>query len=140
MEPNSQPRVNHALSIPEKPSESDKSPGANGSVSTTPAEERGIEQDENLDGNQDQQLAITASVVAAPTRLADHSAATDTGDVPQPQQYGWRFYAVYSGLIAATLLSALDGSIVSTALPTIASTLDLGPDYVWVANVYFLTG
>lgn len=60
--------------------------------------------------------------------------------VDTKHHYGWRFYAVYSGLIAATLVSALDGSIVATALPTIAATLDSGPNYVWIANVYFLTG
>jgi len=57
-----------------------------------------------------------------------------------PHVYGWRFYAVFSGLVATTLLSALDGAIVATALPTIAATLDLGPNYVWVANIYWLTG
>ncbi|KAG4442680.1 hypothetical protein IFR05_001865 [Cadophora sp. M221] len=57
-----------------------------------------------------------------------------------PHVYGWRFWAVFSGLVATTLLSALDGAIVATALPTIADTLDLGPNYVWVANIYWLTG
>ncbi|KAK3385170.1 major facilitator superfamily domain-containing protein [Podospora didyma] len=64
----------------------------------------------------------------------------DEGDTAAPVKYNWRFWAIFASLVAATLLSALDGSIVSTALPTIAETLDMGPDSVWVANVYFLTG
>lgn len=71
----------------------------------------------------------------------------DQSDLPDPNDpeeaphvYGWRFYAIFGGLIATTLLSALDGAIVATALPTIAATLDLGPNYVWVANIYWLTG
>ncbi|KAK7960590.1 MFS general substrate transporter [Apiospora saccharicola] len=51
-----------------------------------------------------------------------------------------QFWVVFLALLLATLLSALDGAIVATALPTISSNLNVGPDFVWVANVYFLTG
>ncbi|KAK8091804.1 hypothetical protein PG997_002165 [Apiospora hydei] len=51
-----------------------------------------------------------------------------------------QFWLVFLALLLATLLSALDGAIVATALPTISSDLEVGPDFVWVANVYFLTG
>ncbi|KAK8109044.1 hypothetical protein PG984_014845 [Apiospora sp. TS-2023a] len=51
-----------------------------------------------------------------------------------------QFWVVFLALLLATLLSALDGAIVATALPTISSDLNVGPDFVWVANVYFLTG
>lgn len=37
------------------------------------------------------------------------------------------------------LLSALDISVISTALPTIVHELGSGPAYSWVANAYFLT-
>ncbi|SPO07535.1 related to putative multidrug transporter Mfs1.1 (major facilitator family protein) [Cephalotrichum gorgonifer] len=57
-----------------------------------------------------------------------------------PPSYGWRFYVIFGALVAATLLSALDGAIVAVALPTISASLETGPDYVWIANVYFLTG
>lgn len=85
----------------------------------------------------------------APTADEAQPAASTTkepADEPAPdesaekQVYDWRFYAIFGALVAATLLSALDGAIVAVALPTIAATLDTGPDYVWVANVYFLTG
>ncbi|KAK8001223.1 hypothetical protein PG991_013445 [Apiospora marii] len=52
---------------------------------------------------------------------------------------GWRFWAIFSGLCLSALLSALEGAIVSTALPTMSSELQSGANYVWVINVYFLT-
>ena len=100
----------------------DKNHPGNATVTTTP---------DAADG------ADAAEAVDAGTTTADPTAQQDPA---QPSQYDWRFYAIFGSLIAATLLSALDGAIVSTALPTIAETLDLGSNAVWVANVYFLTG
>lgn len=54
-------------------------------------------------------------------------------------RHTWQFYVIFTGLVLSGLLSALDGAIVSTALPTIVAELDIGADYVWVANIYFLT-
>lgn len=56
----------------------------------------------------------------------------------EPQKRGVRFWMVMLGLLLAALMSGLDGSI-STALPTIVHELSLGPSFVWVLNVYFLT-
>lgn len=47
---------------------------------------------------------------------------------------GWRFWAILVALAASKLMLALETTIVSTALPTIAHTLDMGPSYVWVSN------
>lgn len=58
---------------------------------------------------------------------------------PAPQKYGWRFWMIFAGLALSALLSALEGSIVSTALPTILADLGGGEDYTWVINIYFLT-
>lgn len=68
------------------------------------------------------------------------SPATASEEHKGKTPHGWQFWAAFAGLVAATLLSALDGSIVATALPTIARELNAGPSYVWIANVYFLTG
>jgi len=56
-------------------------------------------------------------------------------DVAGKTHYGRQLWAVFAALVAATLLSALDGAIVATALPTIALSLDAGPSFVWIANV-----
>lgn len=50
----------------------------------------------------------------------------------------WRFTLIFFALCVTVMLVALDTSIISTALPNIAS--DLGSDelYVWVINTYLL--
>ncbi|KAL2130489.1 hypothetical protein VTI74DRAFT_6343 [Chaetomium olivicolor] len=82
----------------------------------------------------------TERTAVDPTDSPTDSSATASEEENGKTHYGWRFWAVFVGLVAATLLSALDGSIVATALPTIARELNAGPSYVWIANVYFLTG
>ncbi|KAI0013414.1 major facilitator superfamily domain-containing protein [Xylariaceae sp. FL0662B] len=53
--------------------------------------------------------------------------------------YGWRFWAVFISLSVSAFLSALEGAVVSTALPSIARAVNAGEDYIWMVNVYFLT-
>jgi hypothetical protein len=67
----------------------------------------------------------TTPVVASPG-VAAISAASAQHDTTKPHEYCRRFYAIFANLIATTLLSAPDGSIVSTALPTISQTLKHG--------------
>ncbi|KAL2074292.1 hypothetical protein VTL71DRAFT_8070 [Oculimacula yallundae] len=50
----------------------------------------------------------------------------------------WRFWMIFVSVCVTTLLVAIDLSIVSTALPTIAQDLDAAELYVWVANAYVL--
>ncbi|KAK2877266.1 hypothetical protein FQN49_001290 [Arthroderma sp. PD_2] len=50
----------------------------------------------------------------------------------------WRFWAVFPALCMTTFLSALDTSILSTALPTISEDLNAGPLYIWITNAYIL--
>ncbi|KAF2136530.1 uncharacterized protein K452DRAFT_258938 [Aplosporella prunicola CBS 121167] len=53
--------------------------------------------------------------------------------------HGWRFWAIFAALSVTSILSALDASVISTAMPTIVNDLGSGPSYVWIANAYFLT-
>ncbi|KAL4909693.1 hypothetical protein BDW74DRAFT_143523 [Aspergillus multicolor] len=57
---------------------------------------------------------------------------------PTPKKT-WRFWAVFPALCMTTFLAALDTSILSTALPTIASDLHSGELYMWITNSYILT-
>lgn len=50
----------------------------------------------------------------------------------------WRFWLIFLSVCVATLLVAIDLSIVSTALPTISEDLDAKELFVWVANAYVL--
>lgn len=51
-----------------------------------------------------------------------------------------RFWAIIATLAIISLLSALENTVVTTALPFIATQLDLGDDYIWVTNAFFLSG
>lgn len=50
-----------------------------------------------------------------------------------------RFWLIFVAISLATFLAALDTSIISTALPTIAAALDSGDLYIWITNAYLLS-
>lgn len=52
---------------------------------------------------------------------------------------GWRYWTVIAALSVTALLPAMEGTVVSTALPSIVQDLHGGGLYVWVVNSYFLT-
>ncbi|KAI0376682.1 major facilitator superfamily domain-containing protein [Hypomontagnella monticulosa] len=52
---------------------------------------------------------------------------------------GWRFWAVFISLSISAFLSALEGAVVSTALPSISRAVNAGENYIWMVNVFFLT-
>ncbi|KAI0195495.1 major facilitator superfamily domain-containing protein [Astrocystis sublimbata] len=51
----------------------------------------------------------------------------------------WRFWIVFLPLCVASLLTALESTILSTALPLVTADLKAGDNYVWFANAYLLT-
>ena len=51
----------------------------------------------------------------------------------------WRFWAIFASLAVTGLLSAVEGTVTTTALPTIVADLGGGELYIWAANGYFLT-
>lgn len=61
-------------------------------------------------------------------------------DAPKKNHYGLKVWTIISGLILSAILSALEGSIVSTAMPTITAELNSGQNYTWIIAAYFLTG
>ncbi|GAB1309814.1 Major facilitator superfamily (MFS) profile domain-containing protein [Madurella fahalii] len=61
------------------------------------------------------------------------------GDVQQEEwARGVGFWRCFTGLCVPILLSAFEGSVVSTALPTISQSLGLGPNSSWVATAFLL--
>ena len=60
-------------------------------------------------------------------------------EAPEKKHYGWRFWMVFPSLCVTAFMASLEGTIVTTALPTINSSLDTGDNYVWVINMFFLT-
>lgn len=51
-----------------------------------------------------------------------------------------RFWAILITCAVIGLLSALENTVVTTALPHIVAELEMGENYVWITNVFFLTG
>ena len=87
--------------------------------------------------------ATTAATGANPD-LDPSTTASSQLDDQSPQKKkktkrGWRFWAVFACLAITAFLSALEGAIVSTALPTIARSIQASENYLWVVNAYFLT-
>ena len=67
------------------------------------------------------------------------SAVTATADNPGTvEEHGERLLVIYAALMLAMLLAALDQTIVSTALPTIASDLGGLSHLSWVVTAYIL--
>lgn len=52
---------------------------------------------------------------------------------------GFRFWCIMMALASTSILSALEGTIVSTALPTIVGHLRGAELFIWTVNGYFLT-
>jgi hypothetical protein len=67
----------------------------------------------------------------------------DTGDGEHPTKKfnrSKRFWAIVATLSIVSILSSLENTVVTAALLFIVTQLDLGPRYIWVTNVFFLTG
>ena len=67
----------------------------------------------------------------------DNPTASEKTDT-KPKR-SWRFWAIFASLAVTGLLSAVEGTVTTTALPTIVADLGGGELYIWAANGYFLT-
>ncbi|CAG7941926.1 unnamed protein product [Penicillium salamii] len=67
------------------------------------------------------------------------SPTAHTEGISSPSKKPWQFWAVFPALCMTTFLSALDTSILSTALPTIALDINAGESYMWITNSYILS-
>lgn len=70
------------------------------------------------------------------------SGATDTlapaSSKPPTTEKGFRFWAIIVAIIFAGTLTALEGTITSTSLPSIIAALGGDDLYIWTVNGYFL--
>lgn len=64
---------------------------------------------------------------------------TDPDTVKSQTKHSWRFWAILGTLSVTGLLSAIEGTIITTSLPTIIADLGGGELYIWVANAFFLS-
>lgn len=94
-----------------------------------------------MSGGNRESIAIQAAAEPGP-RDGDNN--KHSGDEP-PQEppkennrYGPRVWMVMTALCITNLLVALEGTVISTALPTIVLDLGGGQAYVWASTGYFL--
>ncbi|GFN17093.1 hypothetical protein AtubIFM56815_004911 [Aspergillus tubingensis] len=52
---------------------------------------------------------------------------------------GWRFWLIIAGCAVTSLLTAVESTVTSTALPTISRDLNAGESYIWFVNAFFLS-
>ena len=72
--------------------------------------------------------------------VVDKSDVGEDGEEIQPaapKSFG--FYAIIAALAFSGLLTGLEATITSTALPTIIANLGGGDLFIWVVNGYYLT-
>lgn len=81
-----------------------------------------------------------------PERAGNSTSSSRSGDAEDAGNGGDtfktspRFWAIMATLCVIGILSALENTVVTTSLPFIVTELDMGENYVWVTNVFFLTG
>jgi hypothetical protein len=78
---------------------------------------------------------VTSSTLSTDQNSSDKMIVANQSSVKK----GFRFWAIIATLSIAGSLSALEATIVSTALPTIITDLNGADKYLWVANAYLLS-
>jgi hypothetical protein len=96
-----------------------------------------------MDVNTDSEKTIVSHEPTDPQRNDQGSKApTDvegTTEAVDDVSYGWRFWVVIASLCATSLLTAVEGTVTATALPTISRNLESKELYVWFVNSVFLS-
>ncbi|KAF7335625.1 putative iron permease [Mycena venus] len=82
-------------------------------------------------------LLDTTSPVRLCTMSSEHSASIGYGPRAGADKRGPRFWLIFFANLVVDLLSALDLTAVSTALPTIVEQLH-GSDFIWDENLFYL--
>lgn len=83
----------------------------------------------------DQGAIITNKTAAA----EQHQPSNVAEPEPTTTKKSFGFYAIIVALALTSLLTSLEATIISTALPTITADLGSANLYVWVVNGYYLT-
>ena len=91
------------------------------------------------ESKQDEQAAASAG---SSSDLKENDARDNNKAASPPPEFqpNGRFWAIIVTCSVISLLSALENTVITTALPHIVTELELGENYVWVTNVFFLTG
>lgn len=55
------------------------------------------------------------------------------------EEWDWKFWTIIGSLCITSLLTAIEATVTSTALPSISNTLRSREVYVWFVNAIFLS-
>lgn len=91
---------------------------------------------EGPNAGKNHQSDITADAAATDEK---NQTPDDPEATPKTTRKSFRFYIIILALALTNLLTSLEQTITSTALPTITSDLGGASLYVWVVNGYYLT-
>ncbi|KAF8860417.1 MFS general substrate transporter [Acephala macrosclerotiorum] len=84
-------------------------------------------------------MGVNEVTAVADGETSKQSSNADESDKRYLPKKSLAFWAIICALCAAGLLTALEATITSTALPTIIEALGGADLYVWVVNIFFLT-
>ena len=82
---------------------------------------------------------IEAKSMSAMVPATEVEKNEETNEQNASEARDWRFWAIFPGLCLTSVLTALDSTVLSTALPTIVGELHSASLYVWTINAYTLT-
>lgn len=91
--------------------------------------------------------STTASIIGKDeeaTAISIHSSENEKNQddqEAQPFEHTWELWCIFSVLCLFSFLSALDGTIITTSLPTITGAIGGGSDglYVWIAQCFIFS-
>ncbi|KAI8946988.1 major facilitator superfamily domain-containing protein [Xylaria longipes] len=89
--------------------------------------------DHPLQSSQDDECSKNGEIVVTAADKTDEEAEEP------PKKYGSRVWLVMFAMCVTQLLNAFEGTVTSTALPTIIADLRGGEEFLWVTSGYFLT-
>jgi hypothetical protein len=68
-----------------------------------------------------------------------HAVSPRAAGEPDTKSRSLAFWGIMVALCITSLLAALENTVISTSLPTIIDALNIGSNYEWINNVFFLT-
>lgn len=84
-------------------------------------------------------MGVSEATAVADGEASKQSSSADESNKPYLPKKSLAFWAIICALCAAGLLTSLEATITSTALPTIIEALGGADLYIWVVNIFFLT-
>ncbi|KAI0007192.1 major facilitator superfamily domain-containing protein [Xylariaceae sp. FL0662B] len=69
----------------------------------------------------------------------DRTSQSANYEVQRSYARNYRFWSIIIALCTMMLLGSLENTVIVTSLPVIVDELNLGRNYIWVTNIFFLT-